>query len=64
VRLLQAVEEAEHPLADEFGGAGVESGEAVVGEQVRVPGVEEQLRPVDRGDECARDVDVAPVVVG
>src|SRR5438477_9146154 len=63
--LLDAVEELEHPLFEQRRGTFVVVGEAAVGEQVSVAGVEEQLRTLDRRNELARGREVFrnPLVV-
>src|ERR687892_2575214 len=47
-QLLDVIEEAEHALLEQRRGALVVAGEARVGEQVPIAGIEEQLCAVDR----------------
>src|SRR5438093_13788270 len=44
-RLLDVVEEANHALLEQLRGTFIVVGQAVVGEQVSIAGIEEQLRP-------------------
>src|SRR5206468_6723745 len=53
-QLVDVVEEAEHALLQQRRGAFVVVGQAVVGEQVSIAGVQEQLCAVDRLDKLAR----------
>src|SRR5262245_57078751 len=57
------VEEGEHAPADLRRRGLVVRGQAAVGEQVAVAGIQEDLRLVDRLRELACDVDVAQLVV-
>src|SRR4030095_8291364 len=61
-RLLDVIEEAEHALLEPCRGGFVIVGHAVVREQVSIAGIEEELRALDRLDELAGDIDIAPVV--
>src|SRR5437773_8047251 len=64
-RLLDVVEEANHALLEQLRGTFIVVGQAVVGEQVSIAVIEEQLRALDRRNELARGREVfrAPLVV-
>jgi hypothetical protein len=49
-------------LLEQLRGAFVVVGQAAVGEQVPIAGVQEQLRALDSLGELAGDVDIAPLV--
>lgn len=58
-QLPDLVKEAAHPLHEQGRGACVVVGQADVGEQVPIAGVQEQLCALDRFGELAGHVDVA-----
>src|SRR6266536_4932746 len=57
-QLLDVAEEAEHALLEQLRGTFVVVGQALVGEQMSIAGVQEQLRALDCLDELARGGEV------